>query len=82
MLGPANLNDLNAPEPILSLPGLSVDLSRGEQGTYYEITAEREAFNTVADIIAGLQLLPPDALMRDAFSYPDGICINFWKEVG
>ncbi|WP_371784644.1 hypothetical protein [Streptosporangium subroseum] len=80
MLGPNNLNDLDAPEAILSLPGLAVDLSRGEHGTYYEITADSDTLNTVADIIAGLLLLPQDAVVRDAFNFPGGICVNFWRQ--
>ncbi|GAA4187148.1 hypothetical protein GCM10022252_20200 [Streptosporangium oxazolinicum] len=80
MLGPDNLNDLQAPETVWRRTGLVVGLARGDQGVYYEIVVDIDVPHTIADIIAGLRLLPQDALIRDAFNYPDGICVNFWKD--
>ncbi|MEO3862653.1 hypothetical protein [Acrocarpospora sp. B8E8] len=79
MIGPKDLLELNAPEVIVDKEGVMVERSNGSEGVYYEIVAERQVEVTVADVVAGLQLLPQEALLRDAFGDKQVICINFWR---
>ncbi|GII83358.1 hypothetical protein Ssi03_13480 [Sphaerisporangium siamense] len=75
--GPLDLiEELDAPEVIYSNSGIQVARATGVKGSLYEVTPSNRA--TAAELADGFAHIPPNAVVRDAFSDEGEVCINFW----